>query len=354
MKRIIAIFMCAVLMLLCISCTAEEEIVPEYTADVSSDNIDLNGETFIMGMVQDYFFEQDSTLSYINNTELGDLAVQRLNDVESKYNCKIQFDIVDRSGEAAFNSAVAGIYQFDFISEESYFLVNYIKANAFIDLTTLENMDVFDESKWGNKYMLVSTMMNGGIYGVLPAAHPMRTSNSIDHIIVINENYISNLLATDPRDYFERGEWDWDTFEKCLVDYSHNDGMSNEYIEAFASGLGGFSRDLAMCNGVDVFTFDDNGGYTFGYFTQPALDAYNKAYDWFHGTYQSYVDSINTGLDVFVNGGSVMTLLPAYQIVSTTESLAYKMDNFGIVPVPYGLVVLIDLSYASAQPDQTK
>ena len=336
MKKIFSFLLCIILIFLCVSCAAADEIVPEYDSGMSEDSIDLKGDTYVMGMVQDYFFEQDSTLSYINNTELGDLAVQRLKDVENQYNCKIRFDIVGRSGEAAFNSAVAGIYQFDFISEESYFLVNYMKANAFIDLTTLENMDVFDESKWGNKYMLVSTMFNGAIYGVLPAAHPMRVSNSIDNMLVVNENYISKLLAPDPRDYFENGEWNWDTFEKCLVDYSHNDSSTNEYIYALATGFGGFSRELAMCNGVEVFTFDDNGGYTFGYFTQPAVDAYNKAFDWFYGTYSSYVNSNGGGIEPFVNGASVMTLLGAYQVVSTTESIAYKMDNFGLVPIPYG------------------
>ena len=340
MKRFFSLALCAVMVFACVSCAAAEEIIPEFNFGDLNDTIDLAGETYKMGMVQDYFFEgADSTLTYTNNTEFGDLAKKRLNDVQSNFNCKVVFEPVDRSGAAAFNAAVAGIYLYDFISEESYFLVNYVRANAFVDLTTLSNIDVFDQSKWGNKYMLVSTMFNGAIYGVLPAAHPMRVSNSIDNLLVINENCIADILATDPRDYFENGEWTWDTFDNCLRTYAHNDPLSNEYVYSLSSGFGGFSRELAMSNGVELFKIYDNGSFDFGYFSKAAEDAYNKAYEWFFGETSSYVNSNgswNDMLESVANGTTVISLVCAYQIVSTTDSLAYKMENFGIVPVPYG------------------
>ena len=338
MEKIISLFICMILAFSLVSCaSAEPEIVPEYDSSFSEDDVDLGGRTLIMGMVQDYFFEgADSTLSYTNNTDLGDLAAQRLRDVESKYNCEIEFEYVGRSGEVAFQSAVAGSYIFDFISEESFFLVNYMKANAFVDLTTLENIDVFDESKWGNKHMRMSTMFDGAIYGLLPAAHPLRTSNSIENFIVVNEDYIASLLATDPRDYFENGEWNWETFTNCLNTYAHTSGISNEYVYAFSSGLGGFSRDLAMSNGVDPIILHENGNFTVGYFEQPAIDAYNQAYEWFNGATASSVLSEGGNVDTFIAGKSVMQSISAYQLFSTTTSIAYQMENFGIVPVPYG------------------
>ena len=73
MKKIFSFLLCIILIFLCVSCAAADEIVPEYDSGMSEDSIDLKGDTYVMGMVQDYFFEQDSTLSYINNTELGDL-----------------------------------------------------------------------------------------------------------------------------------------------------------------------------------------------------------------------------------------------------------------------------------------
>lgn len=338
MRKILSFILCAMMLFSCISCAAEEpEIVPEYSSTVSDDGIDLKGQTLIMGMVQDYFFEgENSTLSYTNDTDLGDLAAQRLKEVKEKYNCDIKFEYVNRAGEVAFQSAVAGSYIFDFISEESYFLVNYMRANAFVDLTTLDNMDVFDESKWGNRNMIMSTMFEGAIYGVLPAAHPLRVENSLDHIIVINEDYITELTATDPRDYFESGEWNWETFTNCLNTFAHTSGISNDYVYAFGSGLGGFSRELAMSNGVDPVTIDENGKLTVGYFSQPAIDAYNQAYEWFYGATAANVMSEGANFETFIAGKSVMQTIGAYQLFSTTNSVAYEMENFGIVPVPVG------------------
>jgi hypothetical protein len=340
MKRLIASVLSIIFFLLCVSCAASEEIVPEYDDSALESSVDLAGQTLIMGIVQDYFFEgADSTLSYTNNTEFGDLARQRLNDVQSKYNCKIKFDYVNRSGELAYNSAVAGVYLFDFITEESFFLVNYVRANAFVNLVTLDSLDVFDESKWGNRYMLVSTMFNGGIYGVLPAAHPMRLSNSIDCVLVVNEDAIANIQATDPRDLFENSEWNWSSFDNCIKTYAHTNQLTNEPVYSLASGFGGFSRELAMSNGVDVFTLNDNGNFTLGYFSQPAVEAYNQAYEWFYGDTVSNVLSNGSGdefLRMVAEGETVMTLLSSWQIYSTTDSLAYRIDSFAVLPMPLG------------------
>ena len=99
MKKVTSLFLCIILVFSLVSCASSApEIVPEYDASVSEDDIDLGGKTLIMGMVQDYFFEgADSVLTYITNTEFGDLAAQRLKDVEEKYNCNIEFDYVPRA-----------------------------------------------------------------------------------------------------------------------------------------------------------------------------------------------------------------------------------------------------------------
>ena len=85
MKKAISALICIIFVFLTVSCAAPEEIVPEYIAAVGE--IDLDGRTMTMALVPDYFFEGDnSTLGYINDTDFGDLAVQRLKDVEEKYN----------------------------------------------------------------------------------------------------------------------------------------------------------------------------------------------------------------------------------------------------------------------------
>lgn len=338
MRKILSLMLCAIMLFTCISCVAETpEIVPEYDSNIAEDSINLNGQTIVIGISPTAYYDSDnSTLTYINNTDLGDLAVQRLKDVQEKYNCKIEFEYKERSGEVAFNSAVGGSYIYDVVNEESYFLVNFMRANAFVDLTSLENIDVFDESKWGNKSMLTSTMFDGAIYGVLPAAHPMRVSISIGSILAINEDHIASLLVTDPRDYFENGEWTWETFTNCLETYSYTSGISNDYIPALAASYGGFARALALCNGIDYITPKENGDFDLGYFDTPAIEAYNQAWEWFYGATAASIDTVNRSLDNFIAGTSVMSFRSAWEILSTSTSIAYQMENFGIVPLPVG------------------
>jgi len=334
MRRIISAFICVIMIFTCISCTATEpEIVPEYDSSIPKDGIDLKGEIIVLGGAMN-IEDSGNTLGYIPNTDFGDLAAARVKEVEDKYNCTIQFKGSSSPAEQAYNSAVAGVYLFDILGSASFGLLNYMRANGFVNLAELENMDVFDQSKWGNRYMLISTMYDGGIFGVIPAALPLKTFSSQIHTIYINENHISALNETDPRDYFENGEWNWENFEKCLINYAHTNN-SNEYVYSFASGFGPFARDLAMSNGVDFLHVKENGTYEIGYFTDTALEAYNKAFDWYNGATASNVTEESI-FDKFVAGNAVMLFTDTYLLFTSTDSIAYQVENFGIVPVPVG------------------
>jgi ABC-type glycerol-3-phosphate transport system substrate-binding protein len=339
MKRIIALLLCFIIVFSFVSCSDSEEVVPDYESEISADEINLRGQKFVMGMVKDYFFEgADSTLTFISNTEFGDLAAKRIKEVEDKYNCEIVFDYVNRSGETAYFSVASGSYIFDMLQEESYWLVNYIPSGTFVNLVGIDSLDVFDETKWGNRYLRMSTMYNGAIYGLLPAQHPLRLSNSPSNLIAVNEKYIADLVTTDPRDYFENGEWNWDTFGNAIETYAHVNSTTNEFVYSFGSCFeyGRMFMIMPMCNGCDFITMNDDGSYQLGYFTQNAIDAYNQVAEWLFGATASNINTESYGLDQFIDGKSVMTLIDAYQILSSSESIAYRMENFGIVPFPCG------------------
>ncbi len=334
MRKIISAIICVMMIFTCISCTAAEpEIVPEYDSSIPEDGLDLNGAVIIIGGENGYE-ESGSTLGYIKDTDFGDLAAARVKEVEDKYNCTLKFEYIPSTGERAYNSAVAGVYLFDIVSQSSFGLLNYMRANAFVNLAELDNMDVFDQSKWGNRYMLISTMYDGGIFGVLPAALPLRIFASELHTIYINEDLISMLLETDPRDYFENGGWNWETFEKCLVNYAHTNN-ANEYVYSFASGFGPFARELGISNGNDFLNVKENGTYEIGYFSQTAIEAYNKAFDWYNGATASNVTEEDP-FEKFVAQNAVMLFTDTHRLFNNTSSIAYQLENFGIVPVPVG------------------
>lgn len=177
-------------------------------------------------------------------------------------------------------------------------------------------------------------MFDGAIIGVLPAAHPMRLTNSIDGVLVVNENLIANALAPDPRDLYESGEWNWDKFEECLLTYAHTDN-SNEFVYSLAADIGTLGRALAICNGFDYFTLKDNSDFELGYFSPNAIEGYNKAYEWFNGAPSANIDQ-EPSFDKFIANKAVMQFFAAWEIFSTSTSIAYQMENFGLIPPPYG------------------
>ncbi len=334
--HIISFLLCVVMILL-VACSAgqSDEVIPEYSSSITGD-LDLSGKNFVFGMVKDYFFEgKDSVLTFIYNTEFGDLALQRLRDVENKHNCKIEFRYVSRAGEAAYIDVLSNSYTYDLIQEESYWLVGYIPIGIFTDLALLENIDVSNQAKWGNRQLLLSTMWNGAVYGVVPAMHPLRTQNSVAGIIGINEDYISTLGVTDPRDYYENGTWNWDTFTDVLNNYTFN-AMSGDKVYSFASDASRFVRSVAFSNGDEYITYNaKEDTFELGLYTDTALLALNQWYEWMNGP-TSYNILDEPGLDPLITGRAVLGNLDAFEILSNTDSVAYNLNNYGIVPYPNG------------------
>ncbi len=339
-KRIFALTLVLIFSAICVSCAAEKEVVPDYPEFTSEDVVDLKGAVFNMAYgALNYFEGEESTLTYTNNTDMGDFAMKRVKDVESKYNCSLNFLFQDGCGATAFNCAIAGTYVFDIVCDESFYLINYMKASAFTDLAMLNTIDVFDESKWGSRYMIMSTMFDGHIFGVLPAALPMRVGCSISDTMVLNETVIGQVVGTDPRDYVDNGEWNWDTFEECLKTYAHNDPLTNEFIYSLCAPYGAFAKDLLMSNGVDFFYLNDDNSFTLGYFTPPAVEACEKAYEWFFGETAANVNSQGSWDDklrAVVNGETALSVISSWQVLNTTDSLVFLSDDFGLVQFPCG------------------
>ncbi|MBE6897081.1 MAG: hypothetical protein E7477_08310 [Ruminococcaceae bacterium] len=339
MKRIISVFLCFVFTFLFVSCAPSEEIIPEYSSDVSGD-IDLGGKVFKMGTVNDALIvfqssDEGSTLGYINNTEFADLALKRINEVESKYNMVFEVVIVPSAGQTAYHSVMTGDYEFDFIQEESYDIVDYVIAGTFTDLSALSSMDALDEEKWGSRYLLSSMMYDGGLYGVIPAKHPMKTQNSMSSVLAINESYVHSLNETDPRDYYENGEWTWDTFTRVLTDYAHYGQTSNDFVYALASKEDWFTRAVSLSNGDEYLTVNSDGTYEMGFYSDTALKAFDQANEWWNGPTADNIIK-GGGVDQLNSNETVIALIDSYQVLSGVSSVAYNLEYFGIVPFPSG------------------
>ncbi|MBO5036850.1 MAG: extracellular solute-binding protein [Clostridia bacterium] len=339
MKKILSLILCCIFLFGCVSCANEqqEDINLDYNSGISGD-VDLDGKHFVFAMVQDYFFEgADSTLGFINTTEFADLAAERLRDVQEKHNCTIEFKYVPRAGDAAYKDVMSGECTIDIIQDETYWLLSYVPMGIFVDLTTVDSLDVTDEEKWGNRYMLYSMMWNGAIYGVLPAQHPLRTQNSMGSVLGINETHVQSLGEVDPRDYYENGEWTWDTFTRVLTDYTLT-SLGGDQIYALVSSPDRLPMAAAFSNGGEYITMKSDGTFNLGIFSDESLEAFNQVSEWINGPTSAniHLDYKDCGRDYLKAGTAVIGMLDAYQVLSGTDSIAYTLENFGIVPFPTG------------------
>ena len=74
----------------------------------------------------------------------------------------------------------------------------------------------------------------------------MREAISVGNILVINGDHITNLLATDPRDYFENGEW------KCNFYYKKQNDA--EWIK----GIGAMNSSTNRSNFIRFYAYPED------------------------------------------------------------------------------------------------
>ena len=342
MKKIIAVFiLSALLLMLTFSCSnTNGERFDLDLEENSNFGSDLGGLTFNFVMMQDYFMEGDSLLGFMGNTVFSDLAKQRIEDISTGLNVDFQIKYVNDAAQEALMAAQAGISTIDAIQDESFDLIYVIRAGALANLANLspESLNYRDEAKWGTPDMLLSLMWNGGLYGVLPAAYPMLIYNSCGGLLVIDMNKVRTLGLGDPREFYENGTWTWDTFKQVLVDYTHKNN-SGETVYGLLTADSWFIRSFVIANGQKFYEYDENkNSVTFGYFTDKGYEAQVAAQDILYGTYRENVSIVNPHdtPQEFYDGHGVMANLEAFQIYNTTNSVAYMLDDFAVLPFPTG------------------
>ena len=102
-----------------------------------------------------------------------------------------------------------------------------------------------------------------------------------------------------------------DTFTEVLSTYTFT-ALSGDTIYSFASDASRFIRCIAFSNGDDFITYNgEDGTFELGLYTTTTLQALNQYYEW-------------------MNGPTKDTMMV------TTDTNAYNLNNYGIVPYPNG------------------
>ncbi len=341
MKKVVSLLLLVFIAFSFCSCeNTEPETIPEYTMEI--DGIDYRGAEFVFAQRNEEHSTGEEYFGYVVNTEFADLAARRIKEVEDKYNVKITVNTSNGNiNDLLPATSITGLVPFDAYQTASGPLSSHARAGFLYDISTLGDIiDYTNSEKWGSKEELKPSCWDGGLFGVIPAAWPILKYRSIDGAVVVNENIISYLRETDPRELYERDEWTWRKFEELMPVYNHINDAGDE-VMALETTVHWLFRTMHTTNGVPVIVKDGSGDFKLSLHDSPAVfEAMQTAWNWTFGEYSSFVN-INTNdwkilLQHFIDGKSVTTIMNGTDLCGTDNSIAFQMDNFGVVPFPHG------------------
>ncbi|MBQ6053505.1 MAG: carbohydrate ABC transporter substrate-binding protein [Clostridia bacterium] len=316
---------------LLISCGVSSEIVPEY--DVTSDTTDFYGTTFNWGFsMHRYASSTDNVFGYKPDTNFADMALERLKDVEKRFNCTINIDNNSSSyviGDRLNVSLKTGVHLYDIATCDTGILSSIVRAGGY--LAGLSNLlDVKNTAKFGRPNMLQMMLWKDDLYGVVPCAWPLLVSSRIGHVLAINETLVARLGETDPREYVENSTWTWDKFEEVLEAFTYKEGERTVY--GLSSHDAYFAMNMFLSNGVTFSEYVD-GKVVFGAYTDAGREALERAASIYNVTCKPFIYPDASTTDHFRDGSSVMC---GYFLDGVINTLMYEMENAGIIPFPQG------------------
>lgn len=340
MKKIAKLLILAIIIsLIATACNASaEEEVFDVDFVKKAGELDLEGVEIVyeVGLTA-AALAFDSCLGYELDTQFGDMAVQRLKDVQERLNCKLDIKYTDNyySCRNFVAASASGAFFCDVISGISDMWADVARLGMLVGMSEIEEyIDYRNEAKWGYRNMLEVIYYEDDLYGIVPLLWP-EVSVSFGCPIVINENHIATLGATDPRDLLENGEWTWDKFKEVLELYYVAEGSDVKHY-AMTCSTHTFGDMFLLSNGSHYVEKNDKGEYEYGFFTPEAIKAMDTGRDIFYGPLAHTIDSTTEPVDALINGTTVLGSLYSESIIGLGSRIAKEMDNFGLVTWPTG------------------
>ena len=337
-KKVLLISLAIFMILLFSACgeQPEDEIVPEFYT--GSNVTDLDGLTVSWGFSMSRYADNvDNVFGFIPDTVFADLATERKKQIEKDLNCVISVENISNSYTIADKlnaSLIAGAKLYDIATCDTSLLTNLVRGNGYLyGLSSL--LDVQNTDKWGTPTMLQTMLWGNDLYAVLPFAWPELLYGTPGHVIAVNETIVSQLGQTDPREFVENNTWTWDNFEDVLAVYTHEE--SGRTVYGIYSHNAYWGMNMFLSNGVSYLEIED-GVVKCGAYTEAGRTALERAQSIRNQTSKDcfYPSDDADATSLFVNGDVVMYVAWHGGIMGGTDSLAYKTDNFGILPFPQG------------------
>ena len=310
----------------------------------TGETVDLDGFEMIyeFGSNESDGLVSENVLGFVPDSQFADLAKARLKEVEDEYNCEITINYNPTSRCHTFISlSYAGVFMCDVISGISDMWADAARAGMLVGLSDLEEfIDYKDETKWGSRSILEVIYYENDLYGLIPMGWPELNHSSFGYPLAVNEDIVAILAQPDPREFVENGEWTWAKFRECLANYTYTEGSETRYY-GLSAHWPYYTEMFIRSNGDSLVYKEADGTYSYGFTTPTAIAAMEEARaiwhtDLPHTIKSTMNDSVEQTVDDFVSGNSVMCVAPTGYLYGQDARISLNVDNFGILPWPYG------------------
>ncbi len=247
MKKVISLIILILLLFTLISCGQKEFVFEE------DSEINFLGNTFTVY----------STVSLVSENRTrgasasGDRFLDRIEQIEKDYNVKIKNVLCGENLQTTILSITlngGGGCDLLYCGDDSLY--------AFYELgilTPFEEIGVKDHSseKFGIPSLLFQGNFNGTQYGVLNYFGD--SIPSVSGLLTLNNDQFERLSVTDPHEYVEKGEWNWENFRSELIKGTYVDGELKHVgmiCETMLGGLYGFMPAIISNNGYLIKQVD--------------------------------------------------------------------------------------------------
>lgn len=243
MKRFISLLIIAVLMLSLFACGKPAE--PDFGDD--DDSLNFGGSKFII--LQEWYTSPLQPKRGENASD--DRMLDRFLEVEKKYNLVFDYPLVESIPVYLLGRSLAGNCQTDLVEIGNASLYELFLNNMVLPVADI--ITDIDDDKWGSPSLGEKTTYFGTRYGFF--ANKWDNCPSMGGWLTCNLDNFDKYNVTNPHEYLENGEWDWEHLRIMLRQATVNDG-DNSFIGLLYDGI-------YMGTDIVIPAILSNGGYLF-------------------------------------------------------------------------------------------
>lgn len=225
MKRTILILLSCTIVFSLFSCTKSKA---PYIPNDDQDELNFYGESFVI--LKEWYTTGLNGKRGLNAST--DRLLDRFEETEDKFNLIFVIESIDNIPTYMLGKSVAGNLHADLLELKNSSLFEAYNLEMILPVSDVIS-DVNDE-KWGSVAYGNSTLFNGTRYGFF--ANMWDDAPELCGWLECNLDNFDKYNVTNPHEYLENGEWDWEHLKILLRQATVSDG-DNSFVGLLYDGI---------------------------------------------------------------------------------------------------------------------